>query len=391
MAERARIVIAGGGIAGIEAALALREFAGERVAVEVVEPSSRFTLPATSPGRVVDIVPASDLPLQDVVARAGATLRPGRVAAVDPARHLAMLAGGELLTYDALVVAVGARPQAHLPDAITFTGHADVAKARGLVDGIAHAAARGGRTDLAIVVPPGAAWPLAAYELAVLIREHLAGLGHAAPGRTTVVTAEDAPLAVFGPAASDAVARWVGAAGVEVLTGAVVRSWRWGRLELAGGEPLQADRVIALPVLRGPALEELPADAHGFVRSTPDGRVLGAEGVWVAGDAGSFPVKQGGIACQQADAIASAIARGLGADVEEVPFFPVLRGWVWDEAGGRFLRTELAGGHAESPGTAAAAPLWSPVAKVAGRFLGPFLRELERGRSGGRAPQTASG
>jgi sulfide:quinone oxidoreductase len=156
-----------------------------------------------------------------------------------------------------------------------------------------------------------------------------------------------------------------------------VRSWRWGQLDLAGGDPMQADRVIALPVLRGPGLEELPADAYGFVHSTPDGRVPDVADVWVAGDAGAFPVKQGGIACQQADAIASAIARELGADAEEVPFLPVLRGWVWDEEGGRFLRADLGGGRTESAGVAASAPLWSPPAKVAGRFLAPFLRELE--------------
>jgi sulfide:quinone oxidoreductase len=387
MAERARVVIAGGGIAGMEAALALREFAGERARVEIIDPAPSFTMPATAPGRVVDLVAGGELPLDRVAEWAGATLHPARLAAVDPGRHLAMLAGGELLTYDVLVVATGARAEPYIPDAITFTGHADVAKVRSLVDGIAHAAARGGRTDLAIVVPPGSAWPLAAYELAVLIREHLVGLGHDSPGRTLVVTAEDGPLAVFGPEASDAVGRWVDEAGVEVLTGAVVRSWRWGRIELAGGEPLQADRMIALPVLRGPRLPELPTDAEGFVRSTPDGRIAGVEDVWVAGDAGSFPVKQGGIACQQADAIASAIARQLGAQAEEVPFAPVLRGWVWDEEGGRFLRAELGGGRTESPGVAAGTPLWSPPAKVAGRFLAPFMRDLERGRPPGPAAQ----
>jgi sulfide:quinone oxidoreductase len=377
MAERARILIAGGGIAGIEAALALRAFAGERAEVEVIDPAPRFTMAATSPGRVVGLVAGIEMPLGAVVRRAGATLRRARVAAVDPARHVVMLAGGELVTYDALVVAVGAHPEPHLPDAITFSGHADVAKTSALVDGMARAAARGARTDLAVVVPPGSAWPLAAYELAILIREHLVGLGHESPGRTTVVTAEDAPLAVFGPEASDEVGRWMRSGGVDVLTGAVVRSWRWGQLDLAGGDPMQADRVIALPVLRGPGLEELPADAYGFVHSTPDGRVPDVADVWVAGDAGAFPVKQGGIACQQADAIASAIARELGADAEEVPFLPVLRGWVWDEEGGRFLRADLGGGRTESAGVAASAPLWSPPAKVAGRFLAPFLRELE--------------
>ena len=70
--------------------------------------------------------------------------------AVDPLRHVAMLAGGELVTYDALVVAVGARAEPQLEEALTFTGHAEIAELRALIDAIAASAARGGRTDLAI-------------------------------------------------------------------------------------------------------------------------------------------------------------------------------------------------------------------------------------------------
>ena len=71
---------------------------------------------------------------------------------------------------------------------------------------------------------------------------------------------------------------------------------------------------------------------------------------------------------------AAAIARGLGAEVGPMPFEPVLRGWMWDGTGGTFLRADLRGGHDESPGASDADPLWWPVAKVAGRFLAPFLQ-----------------
>ena len=375
--SRAHVVIAGTGIAGLEAALALRAFAGDRVAVEMVGPGARFTVPAAAPGLVFGVGSGVEAPVETVVAQAGAALRRGRLVAVDPRRHLIMLAGGELLTYDRLVVAVGARAEPHLPEALTFTGYAEVGEVRALVDGIAHAAARGARTDLVVVAPPGCGWPLAAYELAVMTRGHLAEQGHPDPGRVTVVTAEDTPLAVFGPQASDAIAQRMREAGVDVRAGAAVRAWEWGRLELAGGETLPADRVIALPALRGPGITGLPGDAHGFARTTSRGTARGAPDVWVVGDAGTFPVKQGGIACQQADSAAAGIARELGADVDDLPFEPVLRGWMWDEEGGRFLRADLGGGHTESPGVTDTAPLWSPVAKVAGRFLAPFLEQLQ--------------
>ena len=79
---------------------------------------------------------------------------------------------------------------------------------------MAATAARDGRTDLAIVVPAGCGWPLPAYELALLTRARLAERGHRDPGRITVVTAEGAPLALFGPEASAQVAESLREAGI---------------------------------------------------------------------------------------------------------------------------------------------------------------------------------
>jgi sulfide:quinone oxidoreductase len=372
--KQAQVLIAGAGIAGIEAALALRAFAGAAAHVRLIDPSHRFRIPATATGRAFGLGSGIDHPLADVAARAGATLAHGRLAAVDPERHMVMLYGGQLLTYDALIVAVGARAEPSVRGALTFRGHDDSDSVRGMVDEIARAASRGAATRLAIVVPAGCTWPLAAYELALMAREHLTAAGSGDVVEVAVVTAEDHPLGLFGSEASASVERTLGRAGIVVHAGAVVRGWQWGRLDVAGGEGLTADRVIALPVQRGPSVEGLPSDAHGFVRTGADCSVTGAADVWTVGDGSSFPVKQGGIACQQADAVAAVIARSLGAEVEQPPFLPTLRGWVWDGDGGKFLRADLPGGRTESVGVAEDTPLWWPVAKVAGRFLAPFLQ-----------------
>ena len=133
--------------------------------------------------------------------------------------------------------------------------------------------------------------------------------------------------------------------------------------------------MIALPALRGAGHRGAALGRPGLRSVGARRDVAGRPDVWAVGDGGSFPVKQGGIACQQADVAAAAIARGLGAEVGEIPFEPVLRGWLWDGAGGRFLRADLRGGHDESPGATDDRPLWWPVAKVAGRFLAPVLQE----------------
>ena len=120
-------------------------------------------------------------------------------------------------------------------------------------------------------------------------------------------------MAMFGTHASESLQRDLDEAGVTVHT-------RWG------GEPPSEGRVIALPRAAARPLAGLPCDEHGFVPVDAHGRVAGLYHVWAAGDCTNFPIKQGGIAAQQADAAAESIAALAGAIVEPAPFRPVLRG-----------------------------------------------------------------
>ncbi len=302
-----------------------------------------------------------DVPLPRLLARTGVVLRPARLAAVDPGRRLAMLAGGELLGFEHLIIAVGGRAVAPLGEALTFRGHADAHELRGLIDGIAEHAERGAHTDLVVSIPHGCVWPLAGYDIALMAREHLVAHGHGDRCRVQVVTAEEAPLAMFGPSAAGSVTGTLGRAGIEILTGTEVVAFAWGRLTTSDGRMLSADRVVSLPLLRGPGIEGLPMNEDGFVICDAEGRVEDARAVRVVGDAGTFPLKEGGIAGGQADAVAAEIARANGFDAE-TPRFPELDG-------GRVL------------GDGASGARW-PVPKVTGRFLAPFLRDLTAGPAG---------
>lgn len=368
-----RVLVAGGGIAGLETALALREFTGGAVEVTVIDPGRRFTVPGTATARAFGLGTAVNLRLADVVHRAGATLLPGRIATVEPARHVVVLEGGEVLTYDALVVAVGATPVAAVPGALTFRGQEDVEAVRGLVNDVSHRGLRGAGVEMAIVVPAGCGWPLAAYELALMTREHLVGQGGGESVAISVITSEETPLGLFGPDASAAVQGTLARSRIEVRTGAAARAWNAGCLLLADGSTVWADRAIALPVYRGPAIEGLPADGHGFIPVGSDARVSGLPDVWAVGDGTTNPVKQGGIACQQADVAAGQIAAAAaGALPDGVPGPPSLSGWMWDGRRGRALPS---GAQQPAEGAADPTPAW-PVAKVGGRFLAPFLREM---------------
>jgi CBS domain-containing protein len=145
-----------------------------------------------------------------------------------------------------------------------------------------------------------------------------------------------------------------------------------GELRLVPEGTIAADRVVALPRLRGPRIDGLPQTVEGFVPVDAHGQVHGLADVFAAGDITSFPVKQGGIAAQQADAAAETIAATAGADLAPQPFRPVLRGLLLTGRQPRYLRHDLTGGAGEAS-SASPDPLWWPPAKIVGRYLAPFL------------------
>ena len=113
----------------------------------------------------------------------------------------------------------------------------------------------------------------------------------------------------------------------------------------------------------------LPQDEHGFIPIDAQCAVKDVEYVCAAGDGTAFPIKQGGIAAQQADAAASAIAATLGAIDHAEPFRPVLRGMLLTGSEPRYLRA--AAGETE----VSFQPLWWPPSKIAGRYLSGYLAE----------------
>jgi sulfide:quinone oxidoreductase len=135
---------------------------------------------------------------------------------------------------------------------------------------------------------------------------------------------------------------------------------------------MPVDRIVTLPRLVGPRLRGVPCAANGFVGTDAHGRVMKLDGVFAAGDATGFPIKHGGLAAQQADAVAETIAAWAGADIDPQPFRPVLRGVLLTGGPARFLRAELDGGAGDASIVAREA-LWWPPNKLSARYLAPYL------------------
>ena len=103
----------------------------------------------------------------------------------------------------------------------------------------------------------------------------------------------------------------------------------------------------------------------GFIGTDAHGRVAGLEGVFAAGDATSFPVKQGGLAAQQADAVAETIAASVGVDIDPQPFRPILRGVLLTGGPPRYLQADISGRSGDDS-TISGEALWWPPDKLAG-------------------------
>jgi len=367
-----RVVVAGGGVAGLETAFALRHLAPGLVDVTIVAPEDEFTYRPMAVREPFSYAAARHHPLAGIAAAAGAELLADTFAWVDPAARVAHTTLGAALPYDALVLALGTHRLAAFPHATTVDDRAMDESLHGIVQDME----QGYLHRLAFAMPPGAAWPLPLYELALMTAERANAM--CVDVDVTIVTPERAPLDAFGTEASGAVAALLGARGISVECNAVA-SVPDGRHVVLGPDrrTLEVDRVVALPELRGPGVRGLPAAEHGFVEVDDHCRVPGVEGIYAAGDATTFPIKHGGLASQQADVAARGIARHAGADVEAGPLRPVINGLLLTGREPLYLSaTVVAGSGFRSK--ASTEPLWSPPTKIAALHLAPYLEELER-------------
>jgi sulfide:quinone oxidoreductase len=372
----AEVLVVGGGVAALETLMALHDLAGDRVRVTLVAPDPDFVYRPMAVAEPFGLGEARRYPLRRIADDFGARLVQAGVSAIDAAARRVVLRSGDTMPYDTLVLAPGARMLPAFDDAVTFRGPGSGAAMRALLDDLEQGRVR----RIAFVAPTVVGWTLPLYELALLTARHAAARN--LERELVLVTPEPRPLALFGDRPSAAVAELLAAAGVEFIGASHVEVAGGTARLFPGGGALGAERVVALPLMRGPRIDGVPAEPDfEFIPVDRHGRVDGLEGVYAAGDATNFPVKQGGLAAQQADAVAEHVAARHGVRLEPSPFRPVLRGLLFAGGPDRYLRAVEPG-----EGAAAAQALWWPPTKIAGRHLAPYLYEQEPDARPGPAP-----
>lgn len=381
-----KVLIVGGGVGAVEAALALHDLAGDKARVEICAGRGDFVYRPFAVGEPYGASRVLRYGLNGIAERCGAEFRPENVAAVDPVLRVATSHDGTEIPYDYLLVACGARLLWSVPGAVTFWGVPDEGEMQDVVSRL-----RQGRLRrLIFTMPGGHGWALPAYELALLAATELAQSG-LTDTRLTIVTPEDGPLQIFGRRASEQVAELLAQHDIEVITGTHPVKYEGGALAIVPGEELEADAVVSLPRLEGRRIAGLPYDASGFIPVDDHLRIPGLANAFAVGDVTTFPVKQGGIATQQADVAVETIAAELGCEVEANALDPVLRGILWTGTKPRYLFGWLGGGHGETS-VASERPPW-PIdnpSKLIGRYLTPFLAEFDggNGRHGNPHPRS---
>lgn len=366
-----KVLIAGGGVAALEAMMALRELAGDRVQITLLAPEDEFRYRPMTVAEPFTIAAAQHLPLAGIAEDFGARLVADSLAAVEPRERRVVTGGGERIGYDALLVAAGTRLRPAFDGVITIDDRDIGGTLRGLVQDVEE----GYLTEIAFVAPAQAFWPLPLYELALMTARRAYDMN--ASVDIAVVSPESAPLALFGSGISNDLSRLLREAGITFHGSSFARPAGGELLLEPGSARMRPGRIVALPVLEGPQIPGLPADPHGFIPVGAHGEVYGLDAVYAAGDATTYPIKHGGIAAQQADVAAAAIAARAGAAVDPQPLQPVLRGVLLTGGAPRFLEAELLGGGGFSSTVSDVCP-WDPPTKIVARHLGPYLAERQR-------------
>lgn len=149
-----RVVICGGGIAGVEALLSLRRLGGGRLQLVLVEPREQLVYRPLAVGEPFGLPGVRRYPLERIVSDTAAGWEKHRLAEVDLERREVRTDGGLELRYDALLLAVGANQSSPYEHAHVFTDR----NAEGTFGGIVQDIVLGYVESIAFVLahgPPG--------------------------------------------------------------------------------------------------------------------------------------------------------------------------------------------------------------------------------------------
>lgn len=330
MKVKPRIVVLGGGFAGLESLFYLKYKLGPRADLTLVTDEPKFLfkpntiyIPFGEPPEKFEVDLLRPLKKQSI------TMVQARVESIDPDKRAITTVGG-VVDYDYLVVATGAKMRSEeIPGlgehAITVWTPDQMLRLRDRIEWAEDRAAGNNRTRFLFLVPPNNKCSGPLYEMVLMLDTHLRRNGCRDCVDLVYATKEEAFIEAFGPRLNTVVTDEFRERNIEGHTGFVVTEIEPGKATFQNGEQLSFDVLVSFPpYIASGVFERLPTDDRGFIQVENDSRrVLGHDRIFAAGDAANFPIKQAFLALLQGDAAGDHIAAEVLGEKPTVNFEPM--------------------------------------------------------------------
>ncbi len=325
-----KIVVLGGGFAGLESAFYLRMKMPKEADITLVSDRERFLYKPNTIYVPFGLDPEKlMIPLAKPTKRKNIQFMQARAHEIDADNKVVHL-DGQKLPYDYLVVATGAgmRPT-EIPGlaeyAHTIWTPKDMLTLRGAFDQLLRDPNGKGRRQVLFLVPPNnkCAGPL--YEMVMMLDTWLRR--HNARNRVDLVwsTYEDSFIQAFGPRLHQVVGNEFEQRGIAGYNQYVVQEVKADEVIYQNGARQAYDLLVSFPpYIASTPFPGLPSDERGFIRTEMGSRqVVGFPEIYAAGDAGDFPVKQAFLAFLQSDAVAEHITSRILGSQPQAQFEPI--------------------------------------------------------------------
>lgn len=326
-----KVVIVGGGFAGLETAFVLRHRLREQVDLALVSDQDRFLFKPNT----IYIPFGGDLeslliPLDEPLGRRHISFHHTRVREVDTDRRQVALDDGIVLPYDFLVLATGAsmRPE-EVPGlgqhASTIWTPQEMSRLGGRLQAMRNRVLSGEEQKVLFLVPPNNKCSGPLYEIVFMLETWLRKEGLRDKVDIGYSTYERTFIQAFGPRLHDVVTEEFAERGIHGHNGEIVEKVLDGAVEYADGTTREFDELISFPpYVAAFRFDGLESDDRGFLKTDlASRRVVGHPDVFAPGDTGDFPVKQAFLAFLQADAVGEHIAHEIDGKSIDHAFDPI--------------------------------------------------------------------
>lgn len=317
-----RVVVVGGGFAGLETLFYLRHTLGDRVNLTLLSDQDYFLFKPNTIYIPFGADPEQlKVDLNRPTHRKQIDFKVAQAQGIDRDAKKVVTSTGDI-AYDYLVVATGAamRPQ-EIPGlrdyALTLWTPEEMAGLGKGLQTLVEKAKMGDRQKLLYLVPPNNKCSGPLYELVLMTDTWLERQGVRDQIDMTWSTFEEGYIQAFGPRLNTVVTDEFVERQITGHKGFVVTGVEPGKVYYQNGETLPYDLLVSFPpYIAKERFAGLPLDDRGFIHVEADSRrVKGSDSIFAVGDAADFPIKQAFLALLQGDAAAAHLA----AEIEGHP------------------------------------------------------------------------